>query len=1580
MNDKAMFTELDTCLRLLKEQKLTATASVEYIEKIYRHLSNIEERLNKRIKKNPDTIRITPEIADIITTKTRLKLLKLLIDARGLYIENNRPELMDKLHDIEQLLVYFLKEQIDDYNIDTIHHNLVASNLEKSEELINFLYLLISQIEKKTFGKNSYFTIKTNLYEKVINSLSIHITTQIEFGLAPKQELYKQFCHCYRAIIRSVANQPSKLQETCVLYAGVCVIAPKLIDELEQSEQEWLAHTTIKLLSHSKEASQIDMIGDLLPILIPRMTQFDLLNTLNHQVSNFPKTIWLKVLNQINLTGMNQNGLHVLYWLVKDKKRKQDFQSDADKEIINKYIQTLESINHTLINTLETSEQDASECFLDIENHLTTLFLHTPTFNMTSTFDILNYTPVLLSFMDSFQQETNNYLNISALWLRSSHQLKKFDHKILSNMYNFLINSFSSQSEMRHRIHTQFLLLALHFEFKLDFLEKIVTEYYAFLNLSPNSQFQSDHFYLFCILVRYRDLTNNFERMQTCFLIIKETIKNKNEISRLVDKMLPSFDSSCQKNQFIHTDTIIQFTHLLMEHEKITLMRSNNILYALHHRNPLNMQDSVESKPMIGSLYNQIKTENDLNERVSLFNVWFHTALQIMQCDLSDVIDCLDSSIDITPNLDAFMTTVVTMSDSSAPLSTSSCNANAKNESKLFLNIATLLNFFTSNQTIKQPGLYWLARILYENNHIIESTDDETLATVQEEYIQFNLKLNEIDSFAPINKKNALIDQFNLILFRIKHGEFYGTESLCKHEEFISYLENQYDKLIELQYINLPECKSIEHVKHFDELSTYFHTIIEHMFDAREQQMQRHVERKKERTIRNDVTLQQKYFHQLTILCNKKVNTIHSINEIKNILVGFKQFSHCYDLFQYHLFNLRLALLERQRSTASSILTELSNATLQPKQKFTISVLKLDFFRLMDENDKAIQLLDEHIIPYLEGTKRSNFVLKKANIMLYLGRISDAIDVVEKEIPLVDKENLSLKPKVLLFYCRAAIFAQKQTVAKEYIDQLAHLRETYMPSYYNCLAEYNKTFKVEEFDIESIGYDILSHHNYQECGSVYSYLIHKNHIQCAEKFLNKIQHDYPGSYKALLWEASYHISAKKFDKAQTIIDKTINLYGENIGIIILQASIYSHQNAYLSEFNWLKKIPERSQRPDQINRLIQLKKLLDLNAILLSTVIPKKRLPKSNHNEDSKLYDQTAPISLIPIIQSELNQIEKSTISQTHHEYPIPEHTPLHHALKIELSFLREKKIAHYVVGSSLFALIVPNIKTQTTDIDIAMPFCEHAVLTEALFKQTSHLKALYKKRIFTAINGYYAEYNIDLFLQSTNKSSLNFIDEHYPSRDFTISCLFGEYYSDASGDGLKIIDPTGRGINDLKTATLRTVASAHLHLETECINADKAHLEADPVRILRAIKWIMQGFKPTTSLMDALKICSITHGDIAQTKHLYLYTLKILQSDKNCDFFRVLKEYQLMHFANFLFDKEASHLPIDIQQMNYWERNTFIKNCCSILDKKINGDCSNRPPIQELPFLTVQSKSLFFNQKTHQEVEPTLPVDFLPK
>ncbi len=156
-----------------------------------------------------------------------------------------------------------------------------------------------------------------------------------------------------------------------------------------------------------------------------------------------------------------------------------------------------------------------------------------------------------------------------------------------------------------------------------------------------------------------------------------------------------------------------------------------------------------------------------------------------------------------------------------------------------------------------------------------------------------------------------------------------------------------------------------------------------------------------------------------------------------------------------------------------------------------------------------------------------------------------------------------------------------------------------------------------------------------------------------------------------------------------------------------------------------------------------------------------------------------------------------------------------------------------YIVGSSVLSALERRPLEDQQDIDIVVLtpnlgyFAEHAQ-TQGLV-QNAVMKYLFISKLMPK-----QSVHLDCYVVTLPIANDSFLLSNSLSRDFTVSCL----YLDPEGN---VIDPIGCGLQDFRDKILRPIM-------------DPIELFAkDPIRILRAIKYILRGYRPTPELVAAL-------------------------------------------------------------------------------------------------------------------------------
>ncbi|NBX85168.1 MAG: CCA tRNA nucleotidyltransferase [Gammaproteobacteria bacterium] len=168
----------------------------------------------------------------------------------------------------------------------------------------------------------------------------------------------------------------------------------------------------------------------------------------------------------------------------------------------------------------------------------------------------------------------------------------------------------------------------------------------------------------------------------------------------------------------------------------------------------------------------------------------------------------------------------------------------------------------------------------------------------------------------------------------------------------------------------------------------------------------------------------------------------------------------------------------------------------------------------------------------------------------------------------------------------------------------------------------------------------------------------------------------------------------------------------------------------------------------------------------------------------------------------------------------------LYPELNYYFAMLNSRMHACYLVGSAVHHLIDFAPLKENQDIDFVVDFNPRLYYP---FHQSIN-----KPNLFSADipDSNFVIRTIDCFyINSERYPSLNMLVKN---RDFTINALLCD-------DRGNILDPTNMGIQDYQHKILRTIQSA------------RQSLEEDPVRILRALKYLIQGYQPTDELQYAL-------------------------------------------------------------------------------------------------------------------------------
>lgn len=194
------------------------------------------------------------------------------------------------------------------------------------------------------------------------------------------------------------------------------------------------------------------------------------------------------------------------------------------------------------------------------------------------------------------------------------------------------------------------------------------------------------------------------------------------------------------------------------------------------------------------------------------------------------------------------------------------------------------------------------------------------------------------------------------------------------------------------------------------------------------------------------------------------------------------------------------------------------------------------------------------------------------------------------------------------------------------------------------------------------------------------------------------------------------------------------------------------------------------------------------------------------------------PIVVVPLENLLPNKVIPDALSFDNNQLPI-------------LSNVREimwnLKHEYYFVGSVVHALIDKTPLKLNQDIDLVMVGeCSNVINEQGGFDTSIYKSNLYTQKIDNI--------NVECYVVPPPSVEETFFQRDGFSRDFTITCLYVD-------SDLNLYDPTGLGVQDYKNKMLRTVKPAAVSFKE------------DPVRMLRAIKYMLQGFEPSTEIIEAI-------------------------------------------------------------------------------------------------------------------------------
>ncbi len=194
--------------------------------------------------------------------------------------------------------------------------------------------------------------------------------------------------------------------------------------------------------------------------------------------------------------------------------------------------------------------------------------------------------------------------------------------------------------------------------------------------------------------------------------------------------------------------------------------------------------------------------------------------------------------------------------------------------------------------------------------------------------------------------------------------------------------------------------------------------------------------------------------------------------------------------------------------------------------------------------------------------------------------------------------------------------------------------------------------------------------------------------------------------------------------------------------------------------------------------------------------------------------------------------------------------------VQLAVDAISEISNEYYIAGKTVHNIIDQVPLNPNQDVDIVTMAVDSSIINQMGFEVCKTKSNLYTTKINNVFVNMYAQEN----------------KKFYP--DFTITSLYID-------KNKKLFDPTGKGLQDYNTRTLRTSRPAMI-----CC-------EEDPAMVLRAISYILSGFTPDENLNDAM-----THWQPdfnANNEHLKIVARKYLATLNEGKFFKELLKYDLL-------------------------------------------------------------------------------------
>ncbi len=189
-----------------------------------------------------------------------------------------------------------------------------------------------------------------------------------------------------------------------------------------------------------------------------------------------------------------------------------------------------------------------------------------------------------------------------------------------------------------------------------------------------------------------------------------------------------------------------------------------------------------------------------------------------------------------------------------------------------------------------------------------------------------------------------------------------------------------------------------------------------------------------------------------------------------------------------------------------------------------------------------------------------------------------------------------------------------------------------------------------------------------------------------------------------------------------------------------------------------------------------------------------------------------------------------------------------------------------YLVGGAVLLLLKNLDVTTNCDVDLIYVSNKSDI--------NHYVPSRYLPNLFIRNTRALGGHSVDLMKIPLAGLKKSFLEENACLRDFTICAI----YCDPQG---VLHDPTGRGLQDFELKRLDTILDA------------KVTLLDDPVRIIRAFKYISRGFKPSHALEEAL--LNLPPISLNYNIRFNQALLKECNSRTNLDFIRTLQKYNFL-------------------------------------------------------------------------------------